>query len=469
MLTGNKLTELIKKYGGSVPRYTSYPTAPEWRQAYDHNILEAAFERSNAKGNDYSLYLHLPFCESQCYFCGCNVVIAKEHGIEQEYLEQLKRELSYIAARIDPQRRVAQMAWGGGTPSYLTPKQIYELYSHISENFTLSTKSQTNNAEISHVLASCYEYSIEIDPRVTTVDHLKVLHELGFNRLSMGVQDFNPTTQEAVNRVQSFDSVISLVEAARNLGFKSINLDLIYGLPFQTLESFTETVKQVIKINPERIALFNFAYLPEVFPFQNKHLDPFSLPGQDDKLKIFSRALETFTDASYVFIGLDHFAKTDDELAIAKSNKTLYRNFQGYTTHYGCDLFGAGITAISDIDGLYKQNHKKLNQYYAQDFAQGENLGTDKFMLCSRDDIERRAIIKDLMCNGQAIIKSQKYSAEIELLQTYVDDGLLSIESAGQADLKLEVTELGRFFVRNIASSFDIYLKSGRKIFSKSL
>ena len=451
-----KLKNLISKYGVSVPRYTSYPTAPEWKQDFSLDLLEQSISKSNEKGNDYSLYLHIPFCESQCYYCACNVVISPKHGIEERYLDRLKEELSFISERIDHSRKLVQMAWGGGTPTYLSPIQIEDLYSFISKKFSLYEVGD-------ETLSYEHEYAIEVDPRVTSIDHLKAIYRLGFNRLSMGIQDFNPETQKAIHREQSFDLVKNLVDSARTIGFKSINFDLIYGLPYQNLESFSQTIKQVIELDPDRIALFNYAHIPQLFPFQKKYIPDESLASSDLKFEIFDLAINSFTDHGYVFIGLDHFAKPSDDLSKAFEKNTLYRNFQGYTTHDGCDLFGCGITAISDISGLYKQNHKKLNDYYM-------NFESEKFLQCTDDDIERRMIIKSIMCQNFAYINSNKYSFEIQSLKEFQNEGLLSLsESHGSTSLK--VTELGRFFVRNIASCFDVYLRkhNSHKIFSKSL
>ncbi len=473
----DKLQRLIEKYGVSVPRYTSYPTAPEWKHEYSQQAFEQAISRSNKTGEDYSLYLHIPFCESQCYYCACNVVISPEHGIEEKYLTQLKNELAYYGERIDSSRRVSQMAWGGGTPTFLTPDQIHDLYSHIQKHFSLypkATKSLKNLAREGNKLIDTqeaineHEYSIEIDPRVTSIDHLQALYECGFNRLSMGIQDFNPKTQETINRHQSYELVETIVTEARKIGFTSINFDLIYGLPYQTVDTFVDTVNKVKQINPERIALFNYAHIPSVFAFQKKYIDEATMPNAETKLDIFSEAVEELTQFGYEFIGIDHFAKANDGLALAQKNKTLYRNFQGYTTHAGCDLFGFGITSISDVQGVFKQNPKKLNNYYETIFT------ADKFMLCSNDDRERREIIKQIMCNNFAIINENKYAEEIELMKEFFRDDLLTWsypDLTRPEEILLELTDLGRYFTRNIASVFDTYVRSenAHKLFSKSL
>jgi oxygen-independent coproporphyrinogen-3 oxidase len=383
-------------------------------------------------------------------------VISKEHGIEEQYLDQLKYELDYYSKLISKERKVIQMAWGGGTPTFLSPQQILDLMQHIKKRFSLYQREDTVD----------HEYAIEIDPRVTSREHLEALWEAGFNRLSMGIQDFNAETQVAINRVQSFEMVEELVSAAREIGFTSVNFDLIYGLPFQNLDSFTQTIKQVIELNPDRIAFFNYAHIPQIFPFQKKYIDEASLPDKDTKKQVFDSAVKAFTSAGYEFIGLDHFAKPNDSLAIAQKNKTLYRNFQGYTTHSGADLFGFGITAISDVQAVYKQNFKKLNDYYASIF------GADKFKQSSSDDKERREIIKELMCNGELTISSKVFAEEISSLAEMQEDALLLIDTDTDTDVtRIKVTEMGRVFVRNIASKFDAYLEkeSAHKLFSASI
>lgn len=463
-----KLKELTAKYGHAVPRYTSYPTAPEWKHDFDQKQYEAAMLKSNQQGNDYSLYLHIPFCESQCYYCGCNVVISPEHGIEKKYIDQVKKELSYYAERIDPQRKILQMAWGGGTPTYLSPDQIVDLADFIKERFGFYSRTSLRELAGAGSDYNEHEYAIEIDPRVTTKDHLQALYHSGFNRLSMGIQDFNRQTQEAINRLQSFEQVAAQVETAREIGFQSINFDLIYGLPHQTVETFQETVMMVKQINPERIALFNYAHIPSIFPFQKKYIDESVMPNQETKLEIFMSAAEEFCDFGYDFIGIDHFAKPNDALSLAQKSKSLSRNFQGYTTHAGLDMYSAGLSAISDIQGAYKQNPKKLKDYY-QDHMQAE-----KFLISNQDDKNRREIIKELMANNFAQVDIALYAEEFDRLKPFIDESLLcwSYADLTQPNLiNVEITELGRFVSRNIASCFDNYIhKAGaHKTFSKAL
>jgi oxygen-independent coproporphyrinogen-3 oxidase len=498
-----EINKLVEKYGTAVPRYTSYPTAPEWQDEFSQEKFEAAITKSNESKKDFSLYLHIPFCESQCYFCGCNVVISPKHGIEEAYLEHLFKEIRYYGKLFSKDRKVAQMAWGGGTPTFLTPDQIRRLYGVINESFSLYTAGQRNAAdEISEQiqphenssdarLASAkkrsllevnehfereynaadenfqkaeYEYAIEIDPRVTSVDHLQALYDCGFNRLSMGIQDFNHTTQIAINRVQSKEEVQKLTQEARQIGFTSINYDLIYGLPFQTMQSFSETVEIMKELEPDRIALFNYAHLPSMIPHQKKYILDETLPDKKTKLEIFDHAVEEFTNQGYEFIGIDHFAKKTDSLVTALKNKSLYRNFQGYTTFAGCDMISFGITAISDIQGVYKQNPKKINDYYS-DFKQAE-----KTKYSNEDDLKRREIIRELMCNNFAILNKDIYLEEIKLLYKFVQDGIVTLTEKENL-VTIEITDLGRFFSRNVASLFDNYLNktNGFKAFSQAL
>lgn len=479
----DKIQTLVEKYGVVVPRYTSYPTAPEWTDEFSQEKYEDAIIRSNQTGKNYAIYLHIPFCESQCYYCGCNVVISPKHGIEKTYLQNLKDEISYYGELVDSKRKLVQMAWGGGTPTYLSPEQIIDLGDHLRKNFnmydpeslsSLASKAKTLVEGKDHDLINEHEYAIEIDPRVTTKEHLEALYQVGINRLSLGVQDFNFETQEAINRIQSYEMTAGLIQTARDIGFRSINVDLIYGLPHQNLENFNDTIEKIKEISPERIALFNYAHIPSMFPYQAKYIDDNSLPDQETKIQIFDSALEKFTDFAYEFIGIDHFAKPDDSLAIAQKQRTLYRNFQGYTTHAGCDLLAFGVSSISSVQNVYKQNHKKINDYYENPFAGA------KFKEASEDDVERRNIIHHIMCNGYVELDLKLYAEEFGMMDEFIKDKLISweyIKFFGSDDnisnryVAIEVTELGRFFVRNIASVFDTYIKKdkGHKVFSKAL
>ena len=452
--------DLLKKYSVSIPRYTSYPPAPEWTESFTKKDLFLANEIANNKKTPISLYFHLPFCESQCYFCACNVVISKKTSVVMPYLEHIKKEIQTLSKLIDKNRKVEQIHLGGGTPTYFQPEELKEFFGTVNKSFNISRSCETG---------------VEVDPRVTAVEHLKTLSELGFNRLSMGIQDFDLKVQEAVNRVQPYEETEKLFNNARELGFKSINVDLIYGLPYQTKESFSKTVDLVIKLNPDRIALFHYAHLPQLIPHQAKYISNEALPTSDLKIKIFQYAVQMLSDNGYVFIGLDHFAKSNDELAQARKSKTSHRNFQGYTTKAGCDLYGFGITAISSVQNTFSQNIKKINPYY--EALELNNPPLFRGILLGKDDLVRKEIIMKILCHG-VVIKSEierKYginfddyfSFELEKLNELEKDNLIKCEGN-----KLEVTNTGQFFLRNIACIFDFYLqhKNGKqKIYSKSI
>ncbi len=452
--------DLLEKYSVSVPRYTSYPPAPEWSEDFKAEDFLCANDLANKNKTPVSLYFHLPFCESQCYFCACNVVISKKTSIVGPYLEQIKKEISSLGNLINKDRYVEQIHFGGGTPTYFNPDELKELFSTIRENFNISK--------------SC-EIGVEVDPRVTTFAHLETLSELGFNRLSMGIQDFDLKVQETINRIQPFEETKKIFEYSKALDFKSINVDLIYGLPFQTKESFQRTIDLIFKLDPDRIALFHYAHLPQLLNHQDKYIPENTLPSSFEKIEIFQCAVKTLTDNDYVFIGLDHFAKASDELAQAKKNKTLHRNFQGYTTKSGCDLYGLGITAISNVQNTFSQNIKKLNPYY-------ETIDLNKMPLfrgfiLNKDDLLRREIIMKILCHG-IVIKSgieEKHNINFDKYFSYELDRLAELESDGlicKDDMKIEVTPLGQFFLRNIACVFDYYLqrKDGKqKVYSKSI
>ena len=451
---------LLEKYSVNVPRYTSYPPAPEWTESFTTEDFLLANQKANENKTPISLYFHLPFCESQCYFCACNVVISKKKSIVKPYIEHIKREIYNLSKVINKERLVEQIHLGGGTPTYFNPEELIDFFSSVRERFNISK--------------TC-EIGVEIDPRVTSYEHLKTLSSLGFNRLSMGIQDFELKVQEAINRIQPYNETKKIFDDARNLGFESINVDLVYGLPYQTKDTFTKTIDMIVGLNPDRIALFHYAHLPQLIHHQAKYISNEVLPTSNLKIEIFQCAVQALSDNGYVFIGLDHFAKSNDELAQARKNKTLHRNFQGYTTKAGCALYGLGITAISSVQNTFAQNIKKINSYY-------ETLELNKSSLfrgivLSKDDLLRKEIIMEILCHG-ILIKSEieekhsidfdKYfSYELEKLKELEDDNL--IECKGN---KLEITNLGQFFLRNIASVFDFYLqhKNGKqKIYSKAI
>lgn len=439
---------LIDKYDRPGPRYTSYPTAPEWTDDVGETAFWNAIQSSNAKKTPLSLYVHLPFCEEHCTFCGCSTVITKKHAVTTPYLTHLFREIDLVADRVDRSRPAIQIHWGGGTPTYLTPDEIQQVMEKLLSRFSLAADA---------------EISVEVDPRVTTLEQLKLMRTLGVNRISMGVQDFNPRVQEAVNRIQPEAQTRQMIEWCRELDYHSVNTDLIYGLPYQTIDSFRDTVQRLIAMSPDRIALFNFAFVPWL-KAQQHSIDPATLPVPADKFQIFCDAISALSDKGYLFIGMDHFAKPSDEMSAALRERTLARNFQGYTTRMGsADMISFGITAISDIDGCYTQNKKILTRYY-HDVDSG-NLAIERGKVLSTDDLLRRDLIVDLFCNNH-IHKTrlaQKYkinfddyfSAELRDLSGFHDDGM--IEYAGDA---IHVTPRGRLFVRNIGMVFDKYLRS---------
>ncbi len=458
---------LLEKYSVGVPRYTSYPPAPEWREDFKAEDFLKANEIANQSRSPVSLYFHLPFCESQCYFCACNIVISKKRSVVSPYLEHIKKEISSLGDLISRNRSVEQIHLGGGTPTYFNPDELKELFSTIKENIGIS-----KNCEV----------GIEIDPRVTTHDHLKTLSELGFNRLSMGIQDFDQKVQETINRIQPFEETKKIFQYSKALNFESINVDLIYGLPFQTKESFKRTIDLIFKLAPDRIALFHYAHLPQLLNHQDKYIPANALPSSSEKIEIFQYAVNTLTGNGYVFIGLDHFAKVDDELAQARKNKTLHRNFQGYTTKSGCDLYGLGITAISNVQNTFSQNIKKLNPYY--EAVDLNKMPLFRGFVLSKDDLLRREIIMKILCHG-IIIKSEieeKYSInfdkyfafEIERLKELEQEGLIlsRVVVCNDSTSTIKITETGQFFLRNIACIFDRYLqeKNGKqKIYSKAI
>jgi oxygen-independent coproporphyrinogen-3 oxidase len=455
--------ELLAKYDKVGPRYTSYPTAPEWSSEFASQSWQQAIERSNQEQKDVSLYFHIPFCRSACYYCACNIVISPKSLMSEPYLAALKQEIVSVASLIDKKRKVKQLHFGGGTPTFLTAPQLKDLFETIKENFNLDYSEDS-------------EYSIEIDPRVTSFEQLKLLRELGFNRVSLGVQDFDPVVQEAVNRIQSFEMIDEMLKYCRELGFESINFDLIYGLPFQTLESFKQTIQKVILLSPDRIALFNYAHLPSLRPFQKANIKEADLPSRDTKLLIFSEAMKQFSAAGYEFIGMDHFAKSNDELCKARRERTLHRNFQGYTTKAGCDLIGLGMTSISSINNTYSQNEKKLNRYV--DFFKASDAKfapLEKGFELSQEDLLRREVISRILCHGVLVFAEidemfslsfkEHFAKELIELAELEKDGLLRL-----SDSRLEVTSLGRIFLRNIGMVFDEYLQKNRnRLFSRTV
>jgi oxygen-independent coproporphyrinogen III oxidase len=450
---------ILEKYNRPGPRYTSYPTAPVWKDDFGSDDLENYYARADVAAAPVSLYMHIPFCENLCLFCACNVSIQKNKNVTVPYLEALKREIDHVSSRISKKRGVTQFHWGGGTPTYLTPAQMEDLFGYARERFTFIPDA---------------EIGIEIDPRVTSRAHLESLRRLGFNRLSMGIQDFQPKVQETIHRVQPYEMTRDLILAARELGFESLNVDLIYGLPHQTAESFGSTIDKTLTLAPDRVAMFSYAHVP----WLKKQQGSFQtyLPAGMEKFRIFRTGLEHFLDAGYVYIGMDHFALPGDELAVAQRNRTLHRNFQGYTTKAGADLYGMGVSAISSVAGAYAQNVKEVPAY--QDTVASRGIATARGYRLSEDDVLRRAVISRLLCHTVipkheieqqfAISFDEYFAPELEQLQASRDEGLVVLEPS-----QIRVTPLGRIFIRNVAMVFDRYLREQqmdqRPLFSKTL
>lgn len=458
---------LWQKYNTAGPRYTSYPTAPIWQDSYDaethERVIRETNDRNNPNPHPISLYAHLPFCEQRCLFCGCNVVITQQRQHAEKYLDYLFREIEQVANLVDTRRPVVQFHWGGGTPTYLSEEQMTRLFRFQTQHFQLAPDA---------------EVAIEVDPRVTTEGQINLLKELGFNRISLGVQDFNPQVQEAIHRVQPLDMTACMVEQIRSLGFEGLNFDLIYGLPHQTVESFTQTVQEVIALSPDRIALYSYAHVPWLSPHQNQ-IPEEALPETETKFRILQTALEMLTDAGYLYIGMDHFAKPHDELSQALKNGNLHRNFMGYTVQQGkvlpSDLYGFGVSAISGFQGQFAQNQRKLPQYYeAIDAGQ---LPTMRGYLLSEEDRLRQQVIMNVLCQGHldypllqerfGIDFKEHFADALAQLEGMTQDGLLEFQAQS-----LQVTPLGRLFSRNIAMPFDAYLPqmaSNKPTFSKTV
>jgi oxygen-independent coproporphyrinogen-3 oxidase len=439
--------DLLRKYDTPGPRYTSYPPAPAFTRAFDAGMYKSEIVRNNPPGStaDLSLYIHIPFCDTLCYFCGCTAIVTKSRERIEEYLEHLKREVDLVLPHVAGGREVVQLHLGGGSPSCLKPQEIEDLMLFLQERFRFSTTM---------------EAGIEIDPRGLTFEHLLAMRLAGFNRISIGVQDFEPRVLAAVNRVQPEETVRRVFRWSRALEFTSINFDLIYGLPHQSVESMQQTIEKVIEMSPDRIALFNFAYVPWMKPHQ-KLLRLEDFPSPEVKLRILKMAIERLTAAGYIYVGMDHFAKPGDELASAQAKKNLHRNFQGYSTKAGSDLYGFGMSAISHFGKIYSQNHKNLKDYYtAIDAGQ---LPTAVGYRMKRDDEIRRYVIMRLMCDlelTKAEVEShfdidfdEYFDSDLERLNELANDGLVAHSLS-----LIRVTPTGRLFLRNIAMCFDATL-----------
>lgn len=450
-------TDLIRRYDLAGPRYTSYPTAVQFNSQVGTFDLLHALRDSRKARRPLSLYLHVPFCANICYYCACNKVITKDRGRAQPYLQRLEQEIQLVACHLDPNQKVEQLHFGGGTPTFLSHDELRQLMAQLRKHFNLLDDDSG-------------DYGIEIDPREADWSTMGLLRELGFNRVSIGLQDLDPAVQRAVNRLQSLEETRAVIDAARTLQFRSINIDLIYGLPKQTAENFARTVEEVISLQPDRLSVFNYAHLPERFMPQRR-INSDDLPAPAEKLKMLERTIEQLTAAGYRYIGMDHFALPDDELAIAQEESTLQRNFQGYTTHGHCDLIGLGVSAISQIGDLYCQNSSDLNEY--QNALANSQLGTSRGLLCNQDDRVRRAVIQQLICNFRLDFATIEQDFNIDFrgyfaqlwpqLQAMAEDGLIELDRE-----KILVLPAGRLLVRSVCMVFDAYLEQqNRQRFSR--
>lgn len=449
---------LIQRYDLAGPRYTSYPTAPQFHAEFTEQDFIQALATSNSSQAPLSLYFHIPFCAKICFYCGCNKIATKDTQRCQPYLQQLYQEMDLICQHLDTQRPVTQLHWGGGTPTFLSHVQMQDLMQAIRRKFNLTNDDSG-------------DYSIEIDPRELQEDTLPLLRQLGFNRISFGVQDFNLAVQEAVNRVQPKEMTTTALNQARQLGFRSINLDLIYGLPLQTPASFAQTLEEAIELNPDRLSVFNYAHLPERFKPQRR-IKAADLPSPEQKLLILENTIKRLIEAGYVYIGMDHFAKPEDTLALAQAAGRLHRNFQGYTTHAECDLIAMGTSSISQVGATYAQNDYTTENYEAT-LSSGK-LAIIKGLQLSAEDLLRRAVINQLICHfhldyqafkqQHQIDFSQHFAAELERLQQHQTDGLIKLQPHG-----IQVTPAGRLLVRSICMVFDAYLDQSNlgKAFSR--
>lgn len=449
---------LIQRYAGSGPRYTSYPTAMEFSPAVDEKTYIEWVRASNVIARPLSLYVHIPFCAHVCYYCACNKIVTANRSKAEPYLESLFREIRLQASLVEPGRRVEQLHWGGGTPTFLSDQQMCDLMRVLGENFYLLEDDSG-------------EYSIEVDPRELREDTLAILREIGFNRVSLGVQDFNQEVQQAVHRLQTGEQTLSALEQARRLGFRSINIDLMYGLPMQTVASFSETLDAVIEARPERLSVFNYAHLPERFKPQRR-IRREDLPSPADKLEILSLTIDKLTGAGYQYIGMDHFALADDELALAQRDGSLHRNFQGYSTHADADLIGMGVSSIGAMPGGFSQNHTALDDYYRD--IEASRLPIARGVALNDDDRLRGDVIQQLICNNRldtglmesryGIRFADYFSDELARLAGMAGDGLVEVTPA-----QLLVTARGRLLIRNICKVFDHYRNDSEQQFSKMI
>lgn len=448
--------ELIDKYDKAGPRYTSYPTAVQFTTEFTREDYIQAALASNESDRDLSLYFHMPFCDTICFYCGCNKIITKNRKRSLPYVEHLLKEIEMQGNLFDSQRKVKQLHWGGGTPTFLSRDEMLTVMDATAKHFTLLDQDQG-------------EYSIEVDPREANADTVRFLRSIGFNRLSMGVQDFNPKVQVAVNRIQPKEITLETLTAARECGFSSISVDLIYGLPFQTVDTFNQTLEEMIEISPDRLSVFNYAHMPHLFKTQ-KQMNAEDMPKPEEKLLILKNIIERLTEAGYVYIGMDHFAKPTDQLAIAQREGNLYRNFQGYSTHSDCDLVGMGLSSISQIGNIYAQNVKDMPDYEA--VINSEQLPIWRGVTLTPEDELRRYVITELMCNLKLDINDvsrrfnidakEHFKIELEDLRAMAPDGLIVVEGD-----TYYVQDRGRLLIRNIGMVFDAYLQKNDQRFSR--
>jgi oxygen-independent coproporphyrinogen-3 oxidase len=439
--------ELLARYDRPGPRYTSYPTAVEFHPGFGPaDYASRLAQAAGRPAEPLAFYTHLPFCAQRCGFCGCHAIVSpRGRAVSDPYVQALKREAEMVAKLLGNRRRVTQYQWGGGTPTYLTPEQITDLFEHFTSLFQFEPGA---------------EISVEVDPRVTTVAHLGALSVLGFNRLSAGVQDLDPEVQQIIGRIQPLAQTADLVAAARRLGFDGgINLDLIYGLPGQRVDSFSETARAVVALGADRIAIYSFAYVPWLKGHQ-RGLPKDRLPQRELKLELLMAARSVFLDAGYVAIGMDHFAKPGDELALALRQGTLHRNFMGYTTRRAGDLVGLGVSAIGSVSGAFAQSHKKLSRYYAA--LDAGSLATERGYALSGDDRIRGDVILSLMCRFDVDLDAMGphdyFAASLRQLQPMVEDGLVEVHGS-----RVTATEPGRLFIRNVAMCFDAHLAAAQR------
>ena len=443
--------DLIRRYDSRGPRYTSYPTALQFNEELTEEDYRRNALASNASGAPLSLYVHIPFCHSLCYYCGCNKIVTRNAERVSKYMDNLYREIEMQSELFDKSRKVEQLHFGGGTPTYLDEGQLRDLMKKLSDAFTFDDSDER-------------QFSIEVDPRTVDADGIRLLTELGFNRLSLGIQDFNPEVQQAVNRIQSIEQTQALVDAARASGFKSISFDLIYGLPLQTVDSFDKTLDIVIAMRPDRFAVYNYAHLPQRFKGQ-RMINADDIPLPETKLEILEKTIGRLTEAGYIYIGMDHFALPDDELVRAREEGTLQRNFQGYSTHRYCDLVSLGVSSISSIGNVYAQNSVRTQEYEA--LLEDGHLPIKKGLTVDEDDLLRAQAIQALMCydqlrfedfDAQTGVNFRDYFAEeIAQLTPLEQDELVEV-----GDSAIRITPKGRLLLRNIAMKFDRYLRDSQ-------